>query len=226
MQVQKFRDLTLISIDQEQLLVIACDSSGAIGNKEKDIVKVSPEILGYFTAFVALAEVLCVGAKPLVVVNTLSTEMNDTGNQIIKGIKRVLEPLQSDVVLTGSTEENFSVCQTAMGITVIGKMYSKEWSNIRTKSGSIVVVAGLPKVGDEVKIGDPEILSISALLELKNNFAVQEILPVGSKGILYEVKDMARTNHLSFVLDKEVSIELEKSAASHLCNSFPKTRVF
>ncbi|MCK4261200.1 MAG: hypothetical protein KAX49_19655 [Halanaerobiales bacterium] len=217
MQVQRFRDLTLISINEEQILVVACDSSGGIGSKEKDIIKVSPEIVGYFTTFVALAEVLSVGAKPMVVTNTLSTEMNDTGNKIIEGIKKVIEPLENEIILTGSTEENFSVCQTGMGITVIGTMFSEDWRRIRTKSGSIAVVVGLPKVGDEIKMGDLEILSISVLLDMRDNSFVEEILPVGSKGILYEAQEMARTNNLTFTLDAETSIPLYKSAGPATC---------
>ena len=47
MKISKFRDLTFIDINQNQTIVIACDSSGAIGNKERDLVKVDPEILGF-----------------------------------------------------------------------------------------------------------------------------------------------------------------------------------
>jgi len=54
MKISKFRDLTFVDINQNQTIVIACDSSGAIGNKERDLVQVDPELLGDLTAQVVL----------------------------------------------------------------------------------------------------------------------------------------------------------------------------
>ena len=34
MKIRKHRDLTLIDINKDQILVVSCDSSGGIGNKE------------------------------------------------------------------------------------------------------------------------------------------------------------------------------------------------
>lgn len=34
MNVKKVRDLTLISLDKDKTLVVACDSSGSIGSKK------------------------------------------------------------------------------------------------------------------------------------------------------------------------------------------------
>lgn len=220
MKISKFRDLTIIDINDDQVMVISCDSAGAIGNKEKDIVKVEPEIVGYFTAQVALMEMLAIGAKPITIVNTLSVEMDDTGKRIIEGIKRVVEPLDfSDVdIITGSTEENFPVCQTGMGITIIGIIDKKNWDRPKARANTLVAVVGVPKIGNEI-IEDKgrEILSISHLLELKNNPSIHEILPVGSKGILYELKEMARTNNLSYCLDDEIALDIERSAGPATC---------
>lgn len=220
MKISKFRDLTLIDINDDQIMVIACDSAGGIGSKEKDLVKVEPEIVGYFTAQVALMEILAIGAKPITIVNALSVEMNDTGKRIIEGIKHAIEPLNlpNTEILTGSTEENFPVCQTAMGLTIIGIIDKKNWIRPRTIANSLAVVVGIPKVGNEVKEDKGrEILSIFHLLELKSNPRIYEILPVGSKGILYELKEMARTNNLSYCLDSEVSLDLNKTAGPATC---------
>ncbi|WP_427339681.1 AIR synthase related protein [Caloranaerobacter sp. DY30410] len=220
MGARKFRDLTFVEINEEQLLVIACDSSGAIGSKENDIVKVSPDILGYFTTNVALCEILSVGGEPLVIVNTLSVEMNDTGSKIIEGIKRAIEPISvdKDIIITGSTEENFPVIQTGMGITVIGIINTKNWTMPMTKKGAIAVVVGLPKIGEEV-IADngKEIFSLKILLELKKYPFIQEILPVGSKGILFELKEMARTNGLNLSIFNDIKVDLYKSAGPATC---------
>lgn len=220
MRVSKFRDLTLVDINDDQIMVIACDSAGAIGNKEKDIVKVEPEIVGRFTTQTALMEILAIGAKPVTIVNTLSVEMNDTGKKIIWGIKQALEPLGlSDTeLITGSTEENFPSCQTGMGITIIGIIDKKNWEMPKTTVNALAVVVGAPKMGNEV-IEDRGrmILSIPHVIELKSNPNIYEILPVGSKGILYELKEMARTNNLSFYLDDKISLDLERSAGPATC---------
>jgi hypothetical protein len=59
MDVLKIRDLTLIKIDSEKTMVIACDSCGSIGMKKYDVLKVPPFFTGKFTTKVALMEVLC-----------------------------------------------------------------------------------------------------------------------------------------------------------------------
>lgn len=220
MKIFKFRDVTLIDINEEQLMVISCDSSGGIGNKEKDVVKVEPEVLGYFTTQVALMEILAIGAMPITIVNALSVEMNDTGEKIIKGVKKALEPLKfpEAEIITGSTEENIPVCQTAMGITAIGLIDKKNWKKPKTIENSLAVIVGIPKVGYEVlEDRGREILSINHLLELKSNPSIYEILPVGSKGILYELKEMSRTNNLAYCLDDNIRLDLYKSAGPATC---------
>lgn len=38
MKIRKHKDLTSIDINADQILVVACDSFGGIGNKKHDIV--------------------------------------------------------------------------------------------------------------------------------------------------------------------------------------------
>ena len=220
MKITKHRDLTLVDINKDQMLVISCDSSGAIGNKEKDIVKVSPEVTGYYATQVSLMEILSFGAEPITIVNTLSVEMDDTGKKIINGIKKALEPLDFDMssVITGSTEENFPVIQTGMGITIIGIVDKKNWERPYTQAGLLSAVVGIPKIGDEI-IDDKNstIMNISRLLELKEKEYIKEILPISSKGILYEGEEMAKTNNIDFRLEKNINIDLKKSAGPSTC---------
>ena len=220
MKITKFRDLTLIHINNEQIMVVACDSSGGIGNKEFDVVKVEPEIVGFYTTQVALMEVLAIGAKPITVVNALAVEMYPDGEKIIKGVKKALEPLdlEEDSIITGSTEENIPVCQTAMGMTIIGTIDKADFRKSIAIKGNIAVSVGVPKVGDEV-IADQgkEIMSIRLMLKLVKDSNVNEILPVGSKGILYELGEMARTGDLDFVLEENPPIDIYKSAGPGTC---------
>ncbi|HLR34807.1 MAG TPA: AIR synthase related protein [Tissierellales bacterium] len=220
MKITKYRDLTIVDINKEQFLVISCDSSGGIGNKEKDIVKVSPKVVGYYATQVALMEILSFGAKPITVVNTLSVEMNDTGGKIIKGIEKALRPLDFDIsnLITGSTEENIPVVQTGMGITILGIVDKKKWNKPSTQADLASVVVGLPKVGDEVVDDENKtIMDIPRLLELKEKDYIKEILPVGSKGILYELEQMAKTNNINYILENDIYIDLKKSAGPSTC---------
>lgn len=220
MEIKKHRDLTLIDINKEQFIVISCDSLGGIGNKKHDVVKALPEVSGYFTTQVALMELLAFGAKPITIVNTLSVEMEDTGLRIIEGIKKALEPLNFDVsnLVTGSTEENIPVTTTGMGMTIIGIIDKNNWEMPRTYPGLIAVVIGLPKVGDEVLADKGKtIIDISKLLELRKKEYIKEILPIGSKGILYELGEMARTNNINYRLQENIDIDLKASGGPSTC---------
>ena len=121
--IKKFRDITLLSFG-DNIITVACDSCGGIGNKEHDVIKVDPYITGYYTAIVSLSETLAIGAEPITVINTFAVEMNDTGKRILDGIYDALDEIgvDKDSVLTGSTEENIPVTVTGIGLTVIGKI--------------------------------------------------------------------------------------------------------
>lgn len=219
MKIRKYRDLTLIDINDDQILVVSCDSSGGIGNKENDVVKAPPEIVGQLTTQVGLMEILAFGANPITIVDTLSVEMEDTGRRILKGIKKALEPLKFDLdnVITGSTEENFPVTVTGMGITIIGIINKDKWKKPMTERGLIAAVVGVAKFGDEVLDDKGSIMDIQKLLELKEKDYIKEILPVGSKGILYELEQMAASNNIGFSLDHKQSIDLKKSGGPSTC---------
>lgn len=219
MKIEKYRDLTLIDINENQSLVVSCDSSGGIGEKENDIIKTTPEVVGYFTTQVALMELISFGADPITIINTLSVEMDNTGKRILDGIKDVLNPLEldNDMIVTGSTEENFPVTVTGAGITVIGIINKNEWKRPKTSSGMIAVVVGLPKVGEEVLENKDKIMNIADLIRLKNSDYIDEILPVGSKGIVYELNEMASSNNISFTLEDEINIDLNKSGGPSTC---------
>ncbi|WP_458785798.1 AIR synthase related protein, partial [Vallitalea sediminicola] len=112
--IEKFRDITLLSFDHKNILTVACDSCGGIGNKEHDVIKVDPYVTGYYTAVVSLSETIALGAEPVTVINTFAVEMEDTGKRIMEGINDALDKigLDRESVVTGSTEENIPVTVT------------------------------------------------------------------------------------------------------------------
>ncbi len=212
--IKRQRDLTFIKTTENKSLVIACDSCGGIGNKEMDLLKVSPQLVGYYTTRVPLMEILSVGATPVAVINTLSVEMNPTGEEIIKGIEELLKegeiPLES---INGSTEENFQTVQTGIGVTIVGEVEVEKCKVGKSQVGDAIYLLGIPKVGGEIQLPhDQEICSLQSLKELVTFNCVNEIIPVGSKGIVYEVETLASLNDCKFQLLEGVMVDLTKSA--------------
>lgn len=180
-----------------------------------DVVKISPDIVGYFGAHVALCENIAYGATPITIVNTLSVEMNNTGKEIIKGIKKAAKLIDIDTenVITGSTEENFPTIQTGIGITVIG--IKEKNINFKTEKENIAILVGLPKVGEEV-LNSNDILTLDILKRLRDNNYIHEIVPIGSKGILYEINEISKLWDLEFKL-LNYNVDLYKSAGPATC---------
>ncbi|MCG0277198.1 MAG: hypothetical protein L5656_01505 [Thermanaeromonas sp.] len=220
MSIRKYRDLTLIDLSDDKVLVIACDSCGAVGPKEGDVVKVPGYVVGRFTSRVALMEVLAAGAWPICVVDTLCVEPFPTGADVQRGIIDELRFLRVDpeALLTGSTEKNIPTSQSGVGVTVIG-IASKEQLRIgRLRAGDSLALFGLPKVGTEVSLGDPEIADLSTIMLLLSSNQVREIVPVGSRGIKAEAETLALLNDLELVwygISDEV--DLYKSAGPATC---------
>jgi hypothetical protein len=218
MEVSKVRDLTLIKIDKNKTMVVACDSCGSVGMKEGDSLKVSPFYTGKYTARAALLEVLCTGAEIVTVVDAICNEMENTGEKIIRGIEEELNAAGINrVVLTGSTEENFTTVSTALGITVIGIVDTNALRVNSVRVNSILISIGIPKVGGEVKLNNEQdivqdIVHYSDIDILLKTRGVYEIIPVGSKGIFYEACQLAKNNSMILEIEKNINVDIMKSA--------------
>lgn len=224
MLIYKFRDLTIIgSENRRDEMVIACDSCCGIGEREADFVNADNEIVGYFSARVCLFELIAFKANPLVIVNNLGMTMQYEGKKIIAGINRAIKEYNNEnffenkfkleECITGSTEDNFKTLQTFLGLTIIGE--KKASSKINFKTGDEVILLGVPKVGGEVledinnNIG--EIAGFKELKFLVESKFVKDILPIGSKGIIHEVKELESSNNIKINLSYE-GVYLRKSA--------------
>lgn len=218
MKVEKYRDLTLLHVNDDCFLVIACDSCGGIGSKKLDVVKVDFEIVGYYTAAVVLCEILAFRAIPQIIVNNFCVEMNPTGEKILVGIKEAIEEigLDSSHLLTGSTEENIPVMQTGIGLTCMGMIDLKLWTKPKTQPGDELFAIGIPKVGTEVVETD-EISNLKIISQINNHLGIHEILPVGSKGIDYEVNELCRCNNLILNYTENIPLDIKKSAGPVTC---------
>lgn len=99
------RDIEAVLINPEQYLIASCDSCGAIGLKEFDVVKVSWSVTGRMTTRVALLEVLAVGAVPKIMTVAISNEPSPTGEELLKGVKEELDFAGLNLSMAVSTEK-------------------------------------------------------------------------------------------------------------------------
>ncbi len=220
MRREKYRDLLLTYLNEETVLVVSCDSSGAVGPKEEDLVEVPGYVLGRLTARVALLEVLAVGAKPFNLVSALCVEPFPLGEEINQGIREELQSLGLDsaVMMTGSSEKNFPVLQSALGITVIAAARPEDLLIKALQSGDAVLLLGWPKLGMEIPSDYSELVEGADLQKLLACPQVREIVPVGSRGIAGEIGDLEQIYQLRMFWDSlPPGLDLEKSGGPSTC---------
>ena len=221
--MMNYRDIQLIDKDDKNFIAIACDVSGGIGEKPNDLIRVSNEVAGYYAAAVPLIELLSIRGIPMSVVNTLSVEMNPSGKAIIGGIKKALAEIGVDEsCLTGSTEDNIQTSMTGIGVTVIGDVEKRAIRDKLPMKGQQVYLVGLPKMGqqlleEEIEGQYGEIITLEWVKKISKYPQIGHMLPVGSKGIRYEVETLAKTNGLGCMLKSGMDINLEASAGPATC---------
>ena len=191
--VRPVRDLLIV--DGSPPLVIACDSVGGIGPRPADLVRVPADVVAHFAARVPLLEVLCSGARPVALINTLCHDMAEA-TVFINTFRAVASEvgIRPDAV-TGSTEENVPSPATGVGVTVIGTLTGDLLTG-GGRPGDVVICVGWPRSAphDEVFIGHPDIVPLSTVQALVTTGAVHDALPVGSRGIGYEAGQLAESS--------------------------------
>jgi hypothetical protein len=188
-------DVSILKVPTGHAIVAGSTSSGAVGPKEMDKVKVDGRVLGKFLARVALMDVSATGAFPLLLSITLGVEKEPTGNAIIEGIRNEARGIGLDPnqVIMENTEDNFETLQTGVGLTVVGFANEEELRIGKTCPGDLIVAIGKPKVGDEVIAAEArgEIADLKNVTQLSQRKYVHDIWPVGGFGIASEAKMMA-----------------------------------
>lgn len=209
-------DVSILKIPTGQAIVAGSTSSGAVGSKEMDRVKVNSRVLGKFLARVALMDVIATGAFPLLLSVTLGVEKEPTGNEIIEGIKSEARSIGLDPnqVLMENTEDNFQTVQTGAGLTVVGLANENELRIGKTMPGDLIVAIGRPKVGDEVIAAEVrgEIADLKNVTQLTGRKYVHDIAPVGGFGIASEAKMMAYGVGRQLKLIELPGLDLNKTA--------------
>jgi selenophosphate synthetase-related protein len=209
-------DVTILGVPTGHSIVVGSTSSGAVGPKPMDEVKVDGHVLGKFMARVALMDVAATGAFPLLLSVTLGVEKEPTGRQILEGIRseaRVLG-LDPNQVLMENTEDNFETVQTGAGLTVVGFANAEELRLGKTSPGDLIVAVGKPKIGDEVLPAEVrgEIADLRSIISLSQKKYVHDIAPVGTLGIAYEARMMAYAVGRQLKLAETQGLDFNKSA--------------
>jgi len=215
---RRYRDLTLLDIGPGVTLVISCDSSGGIGPKPADVIRVPGYVVGRFCARVALMEAISVAARPVAIIDTLSVEPHPTGAEIMRGVADEMASIGLDpgLCLTGSMERNVTTVQTGLGVTVLALLEGEGLMG-RLGPGDALACFGIPKVGPEVRLGDPDLADPSTVRTLVNSGGAKEVLPVGSRGIRREVQLLANLCGCRFQWQDTAGLDIEGSAGPATC---------
>lgn len=216
--IEKYRDISMIDFG-DRILTVACDSCGGVGMLDGDVVKADGFSVGYHTAFVALAETIAIGSEPLLIVDTLSVSLGSYGKSILSGVKAAAKEagLDPSVSVTGSSEENFLTPSTGIGVTVLGQTKNKNYKPKPINKEYDAVLIGIPHIGNEVLKSKSEILSLQIIKTLIKENSVLDLVPAGSKGSLFEAKQMA----LDLVMNYRENLQnpdiIRKSAGPATC---------
>jgi len=196
-------------------LIIACDNSGAIGMKEQDLVHVPYETVAYYAFRVAVMECIAAGGEPIsVLLHNFCG--NEPWDELVKGIDKGLSELKiSNIRITGSTESNFSLLQSALGLVVIGKKPLAQTTDIAFANHLKMAVVGLPLVGNEVIEQADHVASLAIFKEVSLIQGAM-LLPVGSKGILHELNQMFPSEELTQEM-VTTNVDILKSAGPSTC---------
>ncbi len=210
--VSSHRDVNFIDLDNDKLLLIACDSCGGIGLKENDIVQSPNNITGGFTARVCLMEILSLGAKPVGLTINICNEPSPTGDEMLLGIKKELENIDLDIPITISTEKNIKTSMTALGVTAMGIVSKKNLLINKVAEGDFIYAAGIPSVGNETIENIKLISDATHIKEILKNQNVKEIIPVGSSGIKGELDKLSTSYDLTIDYIQDTVLDLNKTA--------------
>ncbi len=203
-------DALTAPFDDESSLVIACDNSGGIGMKEGDVVKVPYEVTAYYSFRVAVMECIAAGGTPMTVV--LHNFCGDAAwAELVQGIQRGMDEIGMKLPITGSTESNMLLVQSALGLLVIGKK-ENSYRDIQDCSRKIAVI-GKPLVGEEVMEQSQWVAPLSLFKWCTEQEDVR-VLPVGSKGIAYEWKQWSSSDIPAEITSK---VDVSKSSGPSTC---------
>ncbi len=219
--LRRVRDLCVIDVGPDLAFVVACDAVGGIGPKDADTYRTDAGSTAHFATRVPLLELLSAGARPLLVVDNLCVEAEPTGAEMLAAVRELLrqvDPLH-DVAVIGSTEDNVPTRSTAVGITVIGVASPEGLRAGSSQAGDAVVCLGLPLSAPthDLYQGHPQIVALDDMRTALEIDGVHDALPVGSRGVAAEARDLAASAGLEIDLARSPEVDLTHSAGPSSC---------
>ncbi|KZE38452.1 hypothetical protein AV656_05955 [Bhargavaea cecembensis] len=158
--------------------VVTTDNSGGIGKKAADAVHAPDELVGYFSARVTLLEQWAAGAEPTAVI-LHNFSGNTSWDKYSSGIRRAFtESSLTPPPISGSTETNMDMLQSAMSVTMIGR----KSRNIGESDGKWFLY-GRPLVGEAVIRETEKCAELGKVKAALNEGIINSVWPAGSGGI-------------------------------------------
>lgn len=207
------RNVLTLPLQGKDTLIIAADNSGAIGMKKHDLVCVPYETTAYYSFRVAVMECMATGGEPISVVLTNFCG-DEAWDPLTSGIQKGLDELHLKVPITGSTESNFDMQQSAIGIIVLGKKAIEKTEPLFNEQSKLAII-GLPLVGNEVVVQADQIVPLSIFQKI-NRLEGITVWPAGSKGIFSELNKIFKNKE--FTKDQVITdVDIEKSSGPATC---------
>jgi len=183
-------------------LIATTDNAAAIGEKPQDIVSASDKLTAYFTARVTFLEQLAANALPTHII--LANFSGDTAwSRYVAGIQQVFE--EAALIcpqIDGSTESNMPTLQSALSVTMLGEPQKRTSYELEHLSW---YTYGLPLIGNEVLAQPEDVAQLQAIYHAWKEEIVQQVWPVGSKGLQAEFTRLFGRIHVESVLNIEKS---------------------
>lgn len=179
-------------------LIATTDNAAAIGEKPQDIVSASDKLTAYLTARVTFLEQLAANAIPTHIL-LANFSGDDAWNRYVAGIEQVFDEIGLvRPSVDGSSESNMPTLQSGLSVTMLGEVQKRtEYEH----SKLIWYTYGLPLVGNEVLEQPENVAQLQPIFEAWQEEIVQQVWPVGSKGLQAEFSRLFGENKVECLLD-------------------------
>ncbi|MFJ7183251.1 hypothetical protein [Lysinibacillus xylanilyticus] len=214
-------------------LIATTDNAAAIGEKAQDVVSASDKLTAYFTARVTFLEQLAANALPSHIL--LANFSGDAAwSSYVAGIQQVFDEAGlSCPPIDGSTESNMPTLQSGLSITMLGEQQKRTVAEHEQLSW---YTYGLPLVGNEVLAQPEDVAKLQPIFKAWKEGIVQQVWPVGSKGLQAEFTRLFGEQQVKSSLDVEktagpcavvllgIQAEKEQIAQKNFQRNFEKLR--
>lgn len=184
---------------EQDIYLLSSDVTAGVGPGSNDNIKLEAGLVTRFVMRVALLDILAVGAEPVAV--TITTSLPRSSREDLAAAVRASLTAwgcHQQIPLTGSSEDNFNLSQTAISITILGKAGLGQVRMIGSQPGHKLYLIGEPVSGAEVLGRQDELVSWKELAFLLDDPETIDVIPVGSRGARDRISRLTRLTDLKF----------------------------